>query len=89
MYLLETDFNPNEVRYRSRPQKPYLILQAFLRQERPVMQICFTRYEYKDASSCRATFAKAIKYYRLSDQVEVCSSGRKVYLIRREQEKKE
>ena len=82
MYLLETDFIPDEPVFRGRPQKPLLILLEFLRRDRPVMEICFTRYEYKDAASCRSTFAKTIRYNHLENQVAVRLSGRKVYLIR-------
>ena len=82
MYLLDTDANPTSSRYRSRPQKPLLLLQEFLRRNRPVMEVVFTRFEYKDAASCRATFAKAIKYYHLERYVAVRVSGHKVYLER-------
>ena len=82
MYLLDTDYVPEQSSYRGRPQKPLLILLEFLQRDRAVMEVCFTRYEYKDAASCRATFARAIKYHHLEDQVAVRLSGRKVYLIR-------
>ena len=82
MYLLETDFMPAESSFRGRPQKPLLILQDFLRRDRPVIEVVFSRFEYKDAASCRATFAKAIKYYHLERYVAVRVSGRKVYLER-------
>ena len=82
MYLLDTDANPSAPRYRGRPQKPLLLLQEFLRRSRPVMEVVFTRFEYKDAASCRATFAKAIKYYRLDRQVAVRLTGRRVYLVK-------
>lgn len=82
MYLLDTDANPSAPKYRGRPQKPLLLLQEFLRRNRPVMEVVFTRFEYKDAASCRATFAKAIKYYHLERYVAVRVSGRKVYLER-------
>ena len=82
MYLLDTDFSPDHNTFRGRPQKPFLLLQAFLRQSKSVMQVCFTRYEYKDASSCRSTLAKAIQYYHLEKQVAVRSSGSKVYLMK-------
>ena len=82
MYLSDTEVQPDQVGYRSRPQKPFLILQEFLRRDRRVMEVCFTRYEYKDAASCRSTFAKAIKYYRLDRQVAVRLTGRRVYLVK-------
>ena len=82
MYLLDTEYLPNHSSYRGRPQKPLLLLQEFLRRNRPVMEVVFTRFEYKDAASCRATFAKAIKYYHLERYVAVRVSGRKVYLER-------
>ena len=82
MYLLETDFNPDRHRFRSRPQKPLLLLQEFLRRNQKVMEVCFTRNEYKDAASCRSTFATTIRYYGLDQQVAVRVAGRKVYLIR-------
>jgi hypothetical protein len=82
MYLHETDAVPAAPKYRSRPQKPLLLLQDFLRRDRQVMEVCFSRYEYKDAASCRATFAKAIKYRHLEGQVAARLSGDKVYLIR-------
>ena len=81
MYLLETDYSPDQHSFRGRPQKPLLLLQEFLRRNRQVMELCFTRYEYKDAASCRSTFARAIKYYHLERQVAVRLSGRKVYLV--------
>ena len=65
MYLLETDFIPEQHQFRGRPQKPLLLLQEFLRRNQRVMEVCFTRFEYKDAASCRSTFAKAIRYYNL------------------------
>ena len=82
MYLVETDFMPAESSFRGRPQKPLLILQDFLRRDRPVMEVVFSRFEYKDAASCRSTFAKAIRYYRLDRQVAVRLIDRKVYLVR-------
>ena len=82
MYLIDTDANPSAPKYRGRPQKPLFLLQEFLRRSRPVMEVVFTRFEYKDAASCRATFAKAIKYYHLERYVAVRVSGRKVYLER-------
>ena len=82
MYLQETDYKPVESGYRGRPQKPLLILQEFLRRKRQVMEVCFNGFEYKDAASCRATFAKAISYYHLEHQVAARASGGKVYLIR-------
>ena len=82
MYLSDTEVQPDQVGYRSRPQKPFLILQEFLRRDRAVMELVFTRFEYKDAASCRATFAKAIRYYHLERYVSVRVSGRKVYLVR-------
>ena len=82
MYLLDTDANPSAPRYRGRPQKPLLLLQEFLRRNRQTMEVVFTRFDYKDAGSCRATFAKAIKYYHLERYVAVRVSGRKVYLVR-------
>ena len=82
MYLLDTEYLPNQSSYRGRPQKPLLLLQEFLRRDRAVMELVFTRFEYKDAASCRATFAKAIRYYHLERYVSVRVSGRKVYLVR-------
>lgn len=82
MYLLDTEYLPNHSSYRGRPQKPLLLLQEFLRRDRAVMELVFTRFEYKDAASCRATFAKAIRYYHLERYVSVRVSGRKVYLVR-------
>ncbi len=81
MYLLETDYRPNQCSYRGRPQKPLLLMQDFLRKAQPVMEVSFTRYEYKDAASCRSTFAKAIRYHHLDDQIAVRAKGRKVYLV--------
>ena len=46
MYLLDTDANPTAPKYRGRPQKPLLLLQEFLRRNRPVMEVVFTRFEY-------------------------------------------
>ncbi len=89
MYLLETDYVPEQNRFRGRPQKPLLLLQDFLRRDRSVMEVCFTRYEYKDAASCRSTFAKAIQYYGLEQQVAVRVSGRKVFLIRLSSQKED
>ena len=89
MYLLDTDANPTAPKHRGRPQKPLLLLQDFLRRKQRVMEVSFTRYEYKDAASCRSTFAKAIQYYGLDDQVAVRISGTKVYLIRLSSQQKE
>ncbi len=86
MYLLETGGKPAAPQYRGRPQKPLLLLQEFLRRNKKTMEVVFTRFEYKDASSCRATFAKAIRYYHLERYVSVHVQGRKVYLVREEQE---
>ena len=85
MYLLDTDANPTAPKYRGRPQKPLLLLQEFLRRNRPVMEVVFTRFEYKDAASCRATLAKAIRYHHLERYVSVHVQGRKVYLTREDQ----
>ena len=89
MYLLETDYTPEAGSFRGRPQKPLLLLMEFLRREHNVMEVCFTRYEYKDAASCRSTFAKAIRYFHLENQVTVRMSGRKVYLVRLNPESEE
>ena len=89
MYLQETDFNPERRYFRGRPQKPLLLLEEFLRRKQPVMEVCFTHFEYKDAASCRSTFARAIRYYKLDRQISVRVSGRKVYLIRLNTEQKE
>ncbi len=82
MFLIETDYTPEQVHFRGRPQKPLLLLQEFLRRNEKVMEVSFTHFEYKDAASCRSTFAKAIRYYGLDQQIAVQASGRKVYLIR-------
>ena len=89
MRLVETNFNPEQTTFHGRPQKPLLLLQDFLRRNRRVMEVSFTRYEYKDAASCRSTFAKAIKYHGLEGQVAVRVSGKKVYLIRLNLQQKE
>ena len=89
MRLVETSFNPEQITFHGRPQKPLLLLQDFLRRNRRVMEVSFTRYEYKDAASCRSTFAKAIKYHGLEGQVQVRVSGKKVYLIRLNLQQKE
>ena len=89
MRLIETDYNPEQITFHGRPQKPLLLLQDFLRRNRRVMEVSFTRYEYKDAASCRSTFAKAIKYHGLEGQVAVRVSGKKVYLIRLNPQQKE
>lgn len=89
MRLVETSFNPEQITFHGRPQKPLLLLQDFLRRNRRVMEVSFTRYEYKDAASCRSTFAKAIKYHGLEGQVAVRVSGKKVYLIRLNLQQKE
>ena len=89
MRLVETSYNPEQITFHGRPQKPLLLLQDFLRRNRRVMEVSFTRYEYKDAASCRSTFAKAIKYHGLEGQVAVRVSGKKVYLIRLNLQQKE
>ena len=89
MRLVETSFNPEQITFHGRPQKPLLLLQDFLRRNRRVMEVSFTRYEYKDVASCRSTFAKAIKYHGLEGQVAVRVSGKKVYLIRLNPQQKE
>lgn len=80
--LLKSEFNPEQVHFRRRPQKPLLLLQDFLRRSQDVMEIRFNGGEYKDAASCRSTFAKAIRYYGLEDQVAVRATRSKVYLLR-------
>lgn len=89
MYLLDTEVNPTSRPYRSRPQKPLLILQDFLRRNRKVMEVVFTRFEYKDAASCRSTFAHAIKKYDLGRYVSVHVKGSKVYLEREDRHDRE
>ena len=89
MRLVETNFNPEQITFHGRPQKPLLLLQDFLRRNRRVMEVSFCGYEYKDAASCRSTFAKAIKYHGLEGQVAVRVSGKKVYLIRLNPQQKE
>ena len=89
MRLVETNYNPEQITFHGRPQKPLLLLQDFLRRNRRVMEVSFTCYEYKDAASCRSTFAKAIKYHGLEGQVAVRVSGKKVYLIRLNPQQKE
>ena len=81
--LLKSAHSAEQIRFRQRPQKPLLLLQDFLRRNQNVMEISFNGYEYKDAASCRSTFAKAIRYYGLEDQVAVRATGSKVYLLRR------
>lgn len=87
--LLKSEQNPEQVRFRRRPQKPLLLLQDFLRRNQNVMEIRFNGGEYKDAASCRSTFAKAIRYYGLEDQVAVRTTRSKVYLLRRNTPKRE
>ena len=87
--LLKSEYNPEQIHFRQRPQKPLLLLQDFLRRNQDVMEISFNGYEYKDAASCRSTFAKAIRYYGLEDQVAVRTTRSKVYLLRRSTPKKE
>ena len=82
MMLLKSENNQEQVRFRRRSQKPLLLLQDFLRRNQNVMEISFNGYEYKDAASCRSTFAKAIRYYGLEEQIAVHATGGKVYLIR-------
>ena len=82
MYLIETDYNPDQTFFRGRPQKPLLLLREFLRRKQRVMEVSFNQFEYKDAVSCRSTFAKAIRYYGMEQQVAVRVSGNRVYLIR-------
>ncbi|MBQ3803182.1 MAG: hypothetical protein II845_05740 [Oscillospiraceae bacterium] len=82
MYLREISEFPAAPTFRSRPQKPLLLLREFLSRNRQIMKLSFTNYEYQDAASCRATFAKAIKYHHLEGQVAVRLSGDQVYLIR-------
>ena len=89
MYLVETDFDPEQSQFRGRPQKPLLLLREFLRRRKNVMEVSFTHYEYKDAASCRSTFAKAIHYYGLEQRVAVRASGGRVYLIRLSSQQKE
>ena len=89
MMLLKSENDSEQVCFRRRSQKPLLLLQDFLRRKQRVMEVSFTRYEYKDAASCRSTFAKAIQYYGLDDQVAVRISGTKVYLIRLSSQQKE
>ena len=87
--LLKSELNPEQIHFRQRPQKPLLLLQDFLRRKQDVMEISFNGYEYKDAASCRSTFAKAIRYYGLEDQVAVRTTRSKVYLLRRNTPKRE
>ena len=89
MYLIETDYNPEQSFFRGRPQKPLLLLREFLRRKKRVMEVSFTQFEYKDACSCRSTFAKAIRYYGLEKQVAVRVAGSRVYLIRLSSQQKE
>lgn len=80
--LLKSALSPEQIRFRQRPQKPLLLLQDFLRRNQNVMEISFNGAEYKDAASCRSTFAKAIRYYGLEDLVAVRATRSKVYLLR-------
>ena len=84
MYLIETDYTPDQSSFRNRPQKPLLPIRQFLSSGDSVAEIRFSHFEYKDAASCRSTFAKTIKYYNLQQQVSVRMAGKKVYLIRKE-----
>ncbi len=84
MYLIETDYTPDQSSFRNRPQKPLLLIRQFLSSGDSVAEIRFSHFEYKDAASCRSTFAKTIKYYNLQQQVSVRMAGKKVYLIRKE-----
>ena len=80
MYLIETDYNPEQSQFRGRPQKPVLLLREFLRRKYRVMEVSFNRYEYKDAASCRSTFAKAIKYHGLEPPCVISLLTAKRYL---------
>lgn len=82
MYLLDADFSFERQPVRSRPKNlhPMEIIEAFRRTLKPVMEVRFTRFEYKDTNSCRSTFANSLSRMHLP-HIQVVSRGGRVYLI--------
>ena len=82
MYLVNSDIDLEHQRrgFKSRNQDPARILDAFQRSGRRQVQLVFTRNEYKNAYSCRSTFANAITRMNIP-HIQVRTLNGKVYLI--------
>ena len=74
------DFEREPRAYHARNIRPAEVIQDFRRSCKPVMELKFTKHEYRDCSSCRATFANAIRAMGLG-HLRVTSKNGRVYLI--------
>lgn len=82
MFLLDSDFDFEHEPRRFRPRNlhPSRVIEQFQRSGKPVMELSFNDYEYKDTGSCRSTFANALKKKGLSHIVVKTRRGR-VFLV--------
>ncbi len=60
--------------------RPMRVVEAFRRSGRPDAEIRFAPGEYKDAHSCRATYAGALKRMR-AENIRVRMKNGRVYLL--------
>lgn len=82
MYLIDTDIDLSRTprNFHTRNQRPSRIIEAFRRSGKPIMEVVFTRYEYKNSLSCRSTFANALSRMNIR-QIRVVTRNGKVYLV--------
>ena len=62
MYILDSDLDLESTprTYKSRDIEPRRIIDAFQRSGKHQVEVVFTCHEYKNAYSCRSTFASAL-----------------------------
>ena len=82
MYLVDTDIDlTNTPRaFRTKTAQPSRIIDAFQRTGKPIMEVVFTKHEYKNSLSCRSTFANAIRRMNVH-HIHVITRNGRVYLI--------
>lgn len=82
MYLIDSDydFSGEKRRFHSRNLKPARVIEQFRRSGKTVMELEFNSHEYASSSSCRSSFANAIKRMGY-DYILVKSRGGRVFLV--------
>ena len=82
MFLIDSDIDLSSTprAYKSRDFDPRQILDYFLRSGKHQVEVVFTCHEYKNAYSCRNTFATAITRMHATD-LEAKTLNGHVYLV--------
>lgn len=82
MFLIDSDydFSKEKRRFHSRNLKPTRVIEAFRRSEKPVMELEFNSHEYSNSSSCRSSFANALRRMGY-DYILIKTRNGRVFLI--------